>query len=78
MPRAGPSRTARYGPAQVVQLPRGSLILPRQPPTESSSVFVHISFSDPIFEGSFGGLSELKMGHASYRRKALDVLFPTV
>uniref|UniRef100_A0A2N9FV27 Uncharacterized protein n=1 Tax=Fagus sylvatica TaxID=28930 RepID=A0A2N9FV27_FAGSY len=32
---------------------------------------------DPIFEGSFGGLPELKMGHAAYRRKALDVLFPT-
>uniref|UniRef100_A0A2N9IQ48 Uncharacterized protein n=1 Tax=Fagus sylvatica TaxID=28930 RepID=A0A2N9IQ48_FAGSY len=29
---------------------------------------------DPIFEGSFGGLLELKMGHAAYRRKALDVL----
>uniref|UniRef100_A0A2N9FI00 Uncharacterized protein n=1 Tax=Fagus sylvatica TaxID=28930 RepID=A0A2N9FI00_FAGSY len=33
---------------------------------------------DPIFEGSFGGLPELKMGHAAYHRKALDVLFPTI
>uniref|UniRef100_A0A2N9GCK0 Uncharacterized protein n=1 Tax=Fagus sylvatica TaxID=28930 RepID=A0A2N9GCK0_FAGSY len=37
----------------------------------------HILF-DPIFEGNFGGLSELKMGHAAYLRKALDVLFPTI
>uniref|UniRef100_A0A2N9IF99 Uncharacterized protein n=1 Tax=Fagus sylvatica TaxID=28930 RepID=A0A2N9IF99_FAGSY len=29
----------------------------------------------PIFGGSFGGLLELKLGHAAYRRKALDVLF---
>uniref|UniRef100_A0A2N9HP02 Uncharacterized protein n=1 Tax=Fagus sylvatica TaxID=28930 RepID=A0A2N9HP02_FAGSY len=36
------------------------------------------TLSKPIFEGSFGGLSELKMGHAAYRRKALDVLFPTI
>uniref|UniRef100_A0A2N9HZ94 Zinc knuckle CX2CX4HX4C domain-containing protein n=1 Tax=Fagus sylvatica TaxID=28930 RepID=A0A2N9HZ94_FAGSY len=35
-------------------------------------------FSDPIFEGSFGGLLVLKMGHAAYRRKALDVYFPTI
>ena len=32
MPRAGPSRAARHGPARVVQLPCGSLILPCQPP----------------------------------------------
>ena len=78
MPRAGPSRAARYGPARVVQLPRDSLILPRQPPTESSSVFVRVPFSDPIFEGSFGGLLVLKTGHVAYLRKALDVYFPTV
>ena len=46
---------------------------PRQPPTESSSIFVHVPFSDPIFEGNFGGLLVLKMGHAAYRRKAHDV-----
>ena len=48
---------------------------PRSPSTESSSVFACIPFSDLIFKGSFGGLSVLKMGHASYRRKALDVYF---
>ena len=47
-------------------------------PTESSSIFARVPFSDPIFEGSFGGLLVLKMGHAAYRRKALDVYFPTV
>ena len=78
MPRAGPSRATRYGPARVVQLPRGSLILPRQPPTESSSVFVRVPFSGPIFEGSFGGLLVLKMSHGAYRRKALDVYFPMI
>ena len=35
-------------------MPHGSLILPRQPPTKSSSVFACIPFSDPIFEGRFG------------------------
>ena len=30
------------------------------------------------FEGSFGDLPELKMGHAAYLRKPLDVLFPTI
>ena len=33
-------------------------------------------FFDPIFEGNFGGLLVLKMGHAAYRRKAPDVYFP--
>ena len=61
-----------------VRLPRGGLIHPRQELLESSSVSVRVSFFDPIFEGSFGGLLELKMGHTAYRRKALDVLFPTV
>jgi hypothetical protein len=36
------------------------------------------TFFDPIFEGSFRGLLVLKMGHVAYRRKALDVFFPTV
>uniref|UniRef100_A0A2N9G8L2 Uncharacterized protein n=1 Tax=Fagus sylvatica TaxID=28930 RepID=A0A2N9G8L2_FAGSY len=45
---------------------------------ESSSIFVRVSFFYPIFEGSFGGLTELKMGHAAYLQKALDVLFPTI
>ena len=30
-------------------------------------------FFDPIFEGNFGSLLVLKMGHAAYRRKAPDV-----
>ena len=33
-------------------------------------------FFDLIFEGNFGGLLVLKMGHAAYRRKAPDVYFP--
>jgi hypothetical protein len=71
-------RTARDDAARAVQLPRGGLILPRQPPSESSSIFVRVPFFYPIFEGSFGGLSELKMGHSGYRQKALDVYFPMV
>ena len=35
--------------------------------------FVRAQFFDPIFEGNFGGLLVLKMGHAAYRRKAPDV-----
>jgi hypothetical protein len=35
----------------------------------TSSILVRVSFFDPIFEGSFGGLPELKMGHAACRRK---------
>ena len=61
-----------------VRLPRGDLILPRQHLSEFSSVLARVSFFNPIFEGRFGGLPELKMGHAAYRQKALDVLFPTV
>ena len=59
-------------------MPRGDLILPHQHLSEFSSVLARVSFFDPIFEGSFGGLPELKMGHAAYLQKALDVLFPTV
>ena len=71
-------RAARDDGAPRVRQPRGILIHPRQQLLESSSVSVRVSFFDPIFEGSFGGLLELKMGHTAYRRKALDVLFPTV
>ena len=77
-PRAASCRSARDDAARAVQLPRGSLIPPRQHLSESSSIFAHVSFFDLIFEGSFGGLPELKMGHAAYRRKSLEVLFPTV
>ena len=71
-------RAARDDGAPRVHLPRGGLIHPRQQLLESSSVSVRVSFFYPIFEGIFGGLPELKMGHAAYLRKALDVLFPTV
>jgi hypothetical protein len=43
-PRAGPSCVAHDGPARVVVLPRGSLILPRQQLLESSSISVCVSF----------------------------------
>ena len=45
---------------------------------ETLGVLVRVPFSDPIFEGSFGGLLVLKMGHAAYLRKAHDFFFPTV
>ena len=70
----GPSRAARYGPARV---PRGVLILHASPPLNLPR-FLRVPFSDPIFEDSFGGLLVLKMGHAAYLRKSLDVYFPTV
>ena len=73
-----PWRAARDDGVPRVRPPHGSLIHPRQQLLESSSVSVRVSFFDPIFEGSFGGLPELKMGHVEYLRKALDVLFPTV
>jgi hypothetical protein len=69
----GRARGARHDRARrvmVARLPRQLSALPRF--SRSYSLF------DPIFEGSFGSLPELKMGHAAYRRKALDVLFPTV
>ena len=71
-------RAARDDGAPHVHLTRGDLILPRQPPTKSSSIFARVPFFDLIFEGSFGGLMVLKMGHSSYHRKALNVFFPTV
>uniref|UniRef100_A0A2N9FY01 Uncharacterized protein n=1 Tax=Fagus sylvatica TaxID=28930 RepID=A0A2N9FY01_FAGSY len=77
-PCAASCHGARDDAARAVQLPSGDLILHASPFSESSSVFAHVPFSDPIFEGSFGGLLELKMGHAAYLRKALDVYFPTV
>jgi hypothetical protein len=51
---------------------------PPKTAVNTSSILMRISFFDPIFKGSFGGLPELKMGHAAYLRKALNVLFPTV
>ena len=78
MPGAPSWHAARDDGAPRVRPPRGILIHPRQQLLESSSVSVRVSFFDLIFEGSFGGLPELKMGHTAYLRKALDVLLPTV
>ena len=78
MPHVASYRAARDDAARVVQLATWHSYPPRNPSTESSSVFVRAPFSDPIFEGNFEGLSVLKMGHAVYRRKSLDVYFPTV
>ena len=75
---AGHAIMARDDGAPRVRPPRGILIHPRQQLLESSSVSVRVSFFDPIFEGSFGGLPELKMGYTVYLWKALDVLFPVV
>ena len=69
---------ARDDGAPRVRPPRGILIHPRQQLLESSSIFVRIPFSDPTFEGSFGGLLVLKMGYEAYRRKSLDVYFSMI
>ena len=45
-PRAVSCRTARDDATRVVRLPRGDLIPPRQHLSESSSVFVRVSFFD--------------------------------
>uniref|UniRef100_A0A2N9GNP7 Uncharacterized protein n=1 Tax=Fagus sylvatica TaxID=28930 RepID=A0A2N9GNP7_FAGSY len=61
-PRASPSCAAHDGPARVVVLPRGSLILPRQQPLESSSISVRtffIRFSGAVLEVG-------PKGHAAY------------
>ena len=70
-------RAARDDGVPAVQLPRGSLILHASPPPNPPR-FSCVPFSDMIFEDSFGGLLVLKMGHAAYRWKSLDVFFPTV
>ena len=76
MPRAASCRAARDDAARAVQLPHGNPILPRQPPSESSSVFARVPFFYQIFEGNFGGLLMFKMGYAAYRQKSYDVFFP--
>ena len=78
MPCASPWRTAHDGGALGVLSAMWRSYPPRGPSTESSSVFARVLFSDPIFEGNFGGLLVLKMGHVAYRRKAHDVYFPTI
>ena len=77
-PRVGPWRVAHDHGARVVQLATWQSYPPRGPSTKSSSVFAGVPFSDPIFGGDFGGLPVLKMGHAAYRWKALDVYFPMI
>uniref|UniRef100_A0A2N9H8N2 Uncharacterized protein n=1 Tax=Fagus sylvatica TaxID=28930 RepID=A0A2N9H8N2_FAGSY len=72
------ARLARDDHARVVQLPRGNLILHASPPPNPPRFSCAYPFLTQLFEGSFGGLLELKMGHAAYRRKALDVYFPTI
>ena len=39
-------------------------------------IHARAQFFYPIFEGNFGGLLVLKMGHAAYLRKVPDVDFP--
>uniref|UniRef100_A0A2N9GGH2 Uncharacterized protein n=1 Tax=Fagus sylvatica TaxID=28930 RepID=A0A2N9GGH2_FAGSY len=68
------ARLARHHHARRVMITRESyachvaiLSFHASPLSESSSIFACVPFSYPIFEGSFGGLPELKMGHAAYR-----------
>ena len=78
MPRVASYRVARDDAARVIQLATWRSYPPRNPSTESSSVFACIPFSDPIFKGNFGGLLVLKMGHVAYCQKDLDVYFPKI
>uniref|UniRef100_A0A2N9FX55 Uncharacterized protein n=1 Tax=Fagus sylvatica TaxID=28930 RepID=A0A2N9FX55_FAGSY len=73
----GRARGARHDCARRVMVARLACTPPKTAVC-TSSILARVSFFDPIFEGSFGGLPELKMGHAAYFRKALDVLFPTI
>uniref|UniRef100_A0A2N9HPD7 Uncharacterized protein n=1 Tax=Fagus sylvatica TaxID=28930 RepID=A0A2N9HPD7_FAGSY len=73
-PRAPSWRAARDGGAPRVRLPRGILIHPRQQLLESSSIFVRVPFLTRFSRAVLEVLLVLKMGHAAYRRKALDVL----
>ena len=51
---APPLRAARDDAERGVRLPRGILILPRQHLSESSSVFVRVSFFDRFFRAVLG------------------------
>uniref|UniRef100_A0A2N9FC46 Uncharacterized protein n=1 Tax=Fagus sylvatica TaxID=28930 RepID=A0A2N9FC46_FAGSY len=62
MPRAASYRAARDDAAPAVQLAMWRSYPPRSPSTKSSSVFVRVHFSDPIFEGTFGGLLDTQNG----------------
>uniref|UniRef100_A0A2N9GK88 Uncharacterized protein n=1 Tax=Fagus sylvatica TaxID=28930 RepID=A0A2N9GK88_FAGSY len=62
----GRARGARHDCARRVMVARLACTPPKTAVC-TSSILARVSFFDPIFEGSFGGLLELKMGHAAYR-----------
>uniref|UniRef100_A0A2N9EK59 Uncharacterized protein n=1 Tax=Fagus sylvatica TaxID=28930 RepID=A0A2N9EK59_FAGSY len=62
----GRARGARHDCARSVMVARLACTPPKTVVC-TSSILARVSFFDPIFEGSFGGLLELKMGHAAYR-----------
>uniref|UniRef100_A0A2N9HC15 Aminotransferase-like plant mobile domain-containing protein n=1 Tax=Fagus sylvatica TaxID=28930 RepID=A0A2N9HC15_FAGSY len=75
-PRAAPSCAAHVTVLRELWYCHVAVLVfhPRQQPLllESSSISRARTLFYPIFGGSFGGLLELKMGHAAYRRKALS------
>ena len=77
-PRAASCHAARGESALGVVPATWRSYPPHSPSTESSSIFMHVLFSDPIFGAAFGGLIVIKMGHTAYLRKARDVYFPTI
>jgi hypothetical protein len=74
----GRARGARHDRARHVMVARLACTPPETTVCTSSILVRVFFFFYPIFEGGFRGLLELKMGHAAYLRKSLDVLFPTV
>ena len=58
----GLARLTRHHGVWCVMMPRESyrchaaILSATQPPSESSSIFTRVLFSDLIFEGDFGGL----------------------
>jgi hypothetical protein len=61
----GRARGARHDCVRRVMVARLACTPPKTAIC-TSSILVRISFFDSIFEGSFGGLLELKMGHVAY------------
>uniref|UniRef100_A0A2N9GQW0 Uncharacterized protein n=1 Tax=Fagus sylvatica TaxID=28930 RepID=A0A2N9GQW0_FAGSY len=72
------ARLARDDHARVVQLPRGNLILHASPPPNPPRFSCAYPFLTRFSRAVLEVFLELKMGHAAYRRKALDVYFPTI
>uniref|UniRef100_A0A2N9EGF0 Uncharacterized protein n=1 Tax=Fagus sylvatica TaxID=28930 RepID=A0A2N9EGF0_FAGSY len=78
--RGGRARLVRHHGARRVMMARSActchvaILSFHASPYQILLDFRARTFFDPIFEGSFGGLLVLKMGHVAYRRKALDVL----